>query len=116
MTLEHMYEVLADTKMILPIEQFALIGHFVKWVVHHEHLKDYTGTVCIIDGKDYPVMMLLSATKMIWDLTMIRGVKATVLTKLHFRGGELLTLWLEVNEFAADLSFFKPPEEEVDND
>ncbi len=114
MTLEHMYEVLADTKIIVPIEQFALIGHFVKWVVNHEHLKDYTRTACIIDGKDYPVIMLLSATKMIWDLTIIRGIKATVLAKLRFRDDKLLTLWLEVNEFAANLTFFEPLDDEVE--
>ena len=100
-----LHKVLVDTKIILPVAQIHLVAHFIKWLINQEGVQEFGDSVVAIDGKDYSGQLTMSAFKMVWDLSMVRPISATILAKVRFDSGEEFTIWLEVNPDIVDLSF-----------
>ena len=105
---QKLYSLIKDTKMFLPVAQIHLVAHFIKWLVSQEGIKELDGSTTMVDGKNYSGQLAMSALKMIWDLSMIRPVRATMLAAISFNDLGDVILWLEVNEFVVDLSFHDP--------
>jgi len=102
-----LYSIVAETKILIPVQEIQLIAHFVKWLVTQDEVHEADESLAVIDGKHYTGQQTLSSLKMIWDLSQIRPVTASLLSTVRIDDKEL-TLWLEINEERADLSFHDP--------
>ncbi len=100
-----LHRILEDTKLYMPVAQIHLAAHFIKWLVNQEDVQEFGDSVVVIDGKDYSGQLTMSAFKMIWDLSMVRPITASILAKIRFDSGEEFTIWLEVNPDVVGLSF-----------